>query len=792
MIAEKARSLFQDKEGEARRQQVASSYPESLPPSYLEPEPTVPDFFRSVLPHPAKQAKSYLISLFPIATWIYRYNARWFAGDLVAGLTVGAVVIPQGMAYAKIATLAPEFGLYSSFVGVSLYFMFATSKDITIGPVAVMSALVGDILAEAKKTHPDVPGHVIASALAVICGVIVTAMGLLRLGFIVDFIPIPSIAAFMTGSAISIIAGQVPALLGNNTANKFSTRGPAYRVIIDTLKHLPDSTLNAAFGFSALALLYAIKWGFGYAAKKYPNRAKLYFFLNTLRTAFVLLLFTMISWLVNRNHRKNPKISILKTVPRGFQNIGVPQVTGDIVSSFASKLPSAVIVLLIEHIAISKSFGRINNYVINPDQELIAIGITNCFGPFFGAYPATGSFSRTAIKSKAGVRTPLAGVITAILVVVAIYALTPVFYYISNASLAAVIIHAVADLVSTPKAILNFWQVSPIEFVIFWAGVLVTIFSSIENGIYVTVAVSAAVLLFRIAKSRGSFVGAVKIGTIKVHDSKVGYPRNIYVPLDHSDGLNPLVKPVSPPDGIFIYRFNEGFLYPNANHFTDHMVAQIKEGTRPGQLNPYGSLGDRPWNDPGPRHPDRSLMDKDTRPLLRAVILDFSGVPHLDLTGLQTLIDTRNVLDRHASRPVQWRFVGISNPWIKRALVKGNFGVGEDRDLSVFSVAHMENASDQWTQGKPHDTESGIEQVTTQRSSARPRVSYLPLLSIDRPYFAADIDEAIRAVEETSVVTHPLDKRTSSEASDERDAEASGSSSSKRTSQDQAYFVAKE
>jgi sodium-independent sulfate anion transporter 11 len=120
--------------------------------------------------------------------------------------------------------------------------------------------------------------------------------------------------------------------------------------------------------------------------------------------------------------------------------MGVPVLNHTLVSSIAPFLPGAIIVLLIEHIAISKSFGRVNNYVINPSQELIAIGVTNIFGPFFGAYPATGSFSRTAIKSKAGVRTPIAGLITAAVVILAIYALPPVFFYIPNASLSAVII----------------------------------------------------------------------------------------------------------------------------------------------------------------------------------------------------------------------------------------------------------------------------------------------------------------------------------------------------------------
>ena len=741
-IVDRSRKLLGDEHDHARRAESINNYPSDFPPQYFEQDATVKGFFKSRFPSPGRQAKSYAASLFPIATWIHRYNTKWFIGDLVAGITVGAVVIPQSMAYAKLANLAPEFGLYSSFVGVSLYFMFATSKDITIGPVAVMSALVGEIVTDAAKSHPNIPGFVVASAVAIVCGGIVLGLGLLRLGFVVDFIPIPSIAAFMTGSSISIIAGQVPALLGNNKAvngkTPFSTRGAAYRVIIDTLKHLGNTKIDAAFGITALVMLYAIKYSLEFAARRQPSRAKTYFFISTMRTAFVILLYTLISWLYNRRVPKKPYIAILGTVPRGFKHVGVPELNSTIVSSFSKRLVPATIVLLIEHIAISKSFGRINNYVINPNQELIAIGITNIFGPFFGAYPATGSFSRTAIKSKAGVRTPLAGVITAVVVVIAIYALPPVFFWIPSSSLAAVIIHAVADLSSTPKAIYHFWQVSPVEFVIFWAGVLVTVFSSIENGIYVTVAVSAAVLLFRVAKSRGSFVGAIKIGTVQVQDSRLNETRNIYVPLDHSDGSNPLVQPVSPPDGIFIYRFNEGFLYPNANHFTDHMVAHIKEQTRPGVAIAAVSLGDRPWNDPGPRHFDARLIEQDTRPKLRAVILDFGGVPHLDLTGLQILIDTRNQLDRHAGQPVQWRFVGISNPWIKRALVRGNFGVADNRGLTIFNVAQI--GSNAATDSKILGAEDDIEQQQRQKN-------FIPLLSIDRPYFHADIDSAIRAVE---------------------------------------------
>lgn len=226
--------------------------------------------------------------------------------------------VPLGMAYAKLAQLPVQFGLYSSFVGVMLYWFFATSKDITIGPVAVMSLLVGDIVDEAKEKAPEYAGHVVASALAVIVGGIVFGLGILRLGFVVDFIPLPAIAAFMTGSAINIAVGQVPAMMG---ITGFSTREAPYKVFINILKHLGRTNINAAMGLTALAMLYLIRFVCNTMAKKQPHKQKLWFFISTLRTAFVILLYTMISWLVNMNRRSNPKFSIIKDVPRGFQNM---------------------------------------------------------------------------------------------------------------------------------------------------------------------------------------------------------------------------------------------------------------------------------------------------------------------------------------------------------------------------------------------------------------------------------------------------------------------------------------
>ena len=177
-----------------------------------------------------------------------------------------------------------------------------------------MSTITGNIVAAAAITDPTIPGHVIASALAVICGAIICFIGLIRCGWIVDFIPLAAISAFMTGSALNIAAGQVPTMLGQSG---FSTRDSTYLVIIHTLQYLPQCKIDAAMGLTALFLLYAIRSACTFGGRRFPSKQKLFFFASTLRTVFVILLYTMISWLVNRNRRTKPLFKILGTVPRG-------------------------------------------------------------------------------------------------------------------------------------------------------------------------------------------------------------------------------------------------------------------------------------------------------------------------------------------------------------------------------------------------------------------------------------------------------------------------------------------
>ncbi|KAK6360013.1 Sulfate permease 2 [Orbilia brochopaga] len=754
--------------------------------TYVEEEPTIVDWFEEHLPK-RQQAIEFFTSLFPFLQWIGNYNLLWLTGDLIAGITVGFVVVPQGMAYALLAQLPAEYGLYSSFVGVMIYWFFATSKDITIGPVAVMSTLVGNIVIKATADHPEFTKPQVASALALICGSVVFAIGLFRLGFIVDYIPLPAIAAFMTGSALNIAMGQIPGLFGI-PSSIVNNRAETYKVFINFWKHIGATKLDAAIGLTALTMLYLIRIVANQMGKRFPKYQRTWFFVSTLRTSFVILLYTMISWLVNRHRRSKPAFKILLNVPKGFQHMGAPLLNGEIIKTFVSELPAAIIVLLIEHIAISKSFGRVNGYQINPSQELIAIGITNIFGPFFGAYPATGSFSRTAIKAKAGVRTPLAGVITGIIVLLATYLLTAVFYYIPNAALAGVIIHAVGDLITPPNVVYRFWRVSPVEVVIFFAGVFVSVFSSIENGIYTTIATSAALLLFRIAKARGHFLGRIRVQVVpsdnfsnetlgnygatgKKADPEIkgvnersgeadeNSYHDVYLPIDHKDGSNPAIDLQSPFPGVFVFRFSEGYVYSNAAHYCDQLIDYVQLKCRRTSIDGSARLGDRPWNDKGPR---RLTLADDHRPTLKAIILDFSAVNNVDITSVQTLIDTRNALDRYASPDrVDWHFANISNRWTKRALTSAGFGYrseevganepeGAEPWKPLYSVAEV---SARVAGINYNDSESGSSIKKTDLEAPPTSSSFIPkrrvlVHSIRRPLFHVDLNAALLAVQE--------------------------------------------
>ncbi|KAF8498810.1 sulfate permease [Gautieria morchelliformis] len=721
------------------------------------------DWITSLVPEPKRQAVDYFKSLFPIFRWVGNYNLGWAARDMIAGLTVGIILVPQSMSYAKIAGLPPQIGLYSSVVGVFTYCFFATSKDISIGPVAIMSLETAKVTSRIMKQHPDewdVP--TIATTLALVCGFIVLGLGLLRLGWILEFIPAPVISGFMTGSAITIVAGQVPGLLG--ISKRIDASGATYLVVIDTLKSLYYSTLDAAFGLVGLSFLYAIKRTLVLLTKRYPRYERIFFFISLLRNAFVMIVLTLASWLYNRSRidqNGNYPISILGTIPRGFQHVGVFRLDLKLVSAIGTDWLVATIVLLLEHISIAKSFGRTNGYKIEPAQELVAMGIANTMGSFFGAYSVTGAFSRSALNSKSGARTPFAGLVTGLVVIVALYGLTPAFTWVPSAGkhcgLSALIIHAVADIIASPGASLSFWRASPFEFLIFSAAVVVTIFTTIETGIYTGIVASLLLLLLRIARPTGTFLGRAV-----VHDKNGSELREVFIPLANTTSLfqaHSIVKPdihICPPfPGVLIYRPEESLVYPNASYITTVLIDRIKETTRRGLDFTSVSISNRPWNDPGP---DRGCsMDLTTaylqKPILRAVVLDLSAASHLDITSLHNLVDVRKEAELWANRAVEFHFANILSPWVRRALIAHGFGIANTMPTlpvvgAPTSLRHSSTADGCRDTDKP-ESATNVDPRKADASCARTinDAESLPVIGTDTPFFHFDLVSAVRCAE---------------------------------------------
>ncbi|KAJ3094991.1 hypothetical protein HDU96_001377 [Phlyctochytrium bullatum] len=600
------------------------------------------------------KALGYVRSLFPVLGWLPRYNTTWLIGDLIAGVTVGLVVIPQAIAYSsKLAGLPAQYGLYSSFVGVMLYALFATSKDVTIGPTSVLSLLVGQTIASYLPADAKESTKItFALTLSFFTGVIQLALGLLRLGVLVDLVPVPVIAGFTTGAGIQIIIGQLPSLTGIKGINNNDSAYLVFYNWAKSLNKLSSSKYDVAFGLSCLAFIIAFKYTTRYFSRQ-PGK-KWVFYLGLLRNGIAVVLFTAISYAVRD---KVEGIAIVGTVPTGFSDVGKASLTDDsIVSAAIRAVPGVVIVSILEHIAVVKSYGRLNRYRPDDNQEFVAIGASNLIGSFVGAYPATGSFSRSAIKSQSGVRSPLAALFTGIIVLISIYTLTPAFYYIPNSVLAAIIVAAITELLSPPRVVKQLWDASLLDLLGFALAFFVTIFSSIENAIYSAVAFSLFVLFVRIARPEVKILTRVAsqdpeaVGLwVDEHQDLATLP-----PHRQTKTSTPNPAPLTPtPRGILVFRPEESLTYPNASYLLTRFKEEVSVRFR--YTGKPLSKGDRSWDDASNLAANTSV----TLPRLRAIVIDLSSVNHVDYTGLQTLLDTREDLARHAGRPVPLFFASV-------------------------------------------------------------------------------------------------------------------------------------
>ncbi|CZR70174.1 related to sulfate permease II [Phialocephala subalpina] len=778
---------------------------------YVEEEPSIKQWFLGMRPT-RSGASNYIRSIFPFTTWITRYNLTWLLGDGSAGLTVGFVVVPQAMAYAILAELSPEYGLYTSFTGAALYWLFGTSKDIVIGTTAVGSLFIGGVIVTIENEHPgEYSAEEIAKCLTFLSGVILIFFGLFRLGWIIELIPYVPISAFVTSASITIIGTQFPIALGIQGIN---TRRAPYKVYSDTLKKLSDTQPDAAIGLTSILLLYVIREVCAKLEVRQPVKKKLWATISSLRLTFTILLYTFVSWLVHRTipHDKSYwKFKLVGKIESGFKHAGTPSLDVDLIKLVTPELPAIIIILIIEHIAIAKSFGRRYGYTVIPSQEILAQGVSNAIGTLLGGYACTGSFGASAVLTKAGVRTPLAGLFSALVLILALYALTAVFYYIPKAALAGLIIHAVRNLMTAPSALYKYWQLSPLELLI-WVYLY-----------------DHCALICSVAGPNGSahgvFLGQIKAKRIvrseeeeekeketassdgdKTFSSDVpsssteaeGIVREAFLPMDKKDNSNPRVEVVMPYPGVFLYRFDEALNYINAARHIDHMLLYITAYTRRTTLDDHIPTKDRLWSDPIAKTSPSSTASSN-KPLLRAFILDCSALNHLDITAIQSLVDVRNTLDRYvAPSVVEWHFSGLHNRWTHQALAVVGFGrpyslagaTETDRRIAGARRKEVEERDEESRRGdgeiatarddgdgvvvdREMDLEPKHESESSNKEEASETSGLEPVYGIDRPFFHIDLTDAVDTAVRDAKRKDLLLERASAAVAEESSSEAS-------------------
>ncbi|XP_058456090.1 sodium-independent sulfate anion transporter-like isoform X2 [Malaya genurostris] len=422
---------------------------------------------------------------FPILQWLPEYRKQYLLEDIVAGLTVGLTVIPQGIAYAVVANLKPQYGLYSAFVGCFVYFVFGSCKDITIGPTAIMSLMV--------QIHVANLGPAFAVLSAFLAGCVILVLGLLNLGFLVQFISMPVTAGFTSAAAITIASGQVKALLGlpGNSNEFLESWANVFRNI--HLTRLWDTLLGVA-SIVILLLMMQLKNLSG----RWTPVGK---YLSLARNAIVVIGGTILAYLLSKDG--NSPFQLTGTVTPGLPPVQLPPFSTvvnnqtytftDMVSELGTSVIALPLIAILESIAIGKAFSK--GKTIDATQEMIALGLCNLAGSFFSSMPVTGSFTRSAVNNSSGVRTPAGGVTTGIVVLLALGLLANTFFYIPKATLAAVIIAAMFFMVEFHAAA-EIWRTKKIDIIPFFTTLICCLLLGLEYGMIIGIGVNLCFVLY--------------------------------------------------------------------------------------------------------------------------------------------------------------------------------------------------------------------------------------------------------------------------------------------------------
>ncbi|XP_023876420.2 probable sulfate transporter 3.5 [Quercus suber] len=535
---------------------------------------------------PTRRVAKALQYFIPILEWLPKYNLRLLRYDILAGLTITSLAIPQGISYAKLAEIPPIIGLYSSFVPPLLYAVFGSSKHLAVGTVAAASLLLSSTLDDvvSSKDNPALYLQLIFTA-TLITGIFQTALGFLRLGILVDFLSHSTITGFMGGTATIICLQQLKGFFG---LNHFTTKTDVISVMHAIIKNRKEWRWESAVvGIVFLIFLQLTR----YVAKKKPKL----FWVSAMAPLVTVVIGCLFAYLA---HAEDHGIQIVGHLKKGINPSSIHLLNFD--SKYLPTVAKAGIVTgliaLAEGIAIGRSFAIMKNEQIDGNKEMIAFGFMNIVGSLTSCYLTTGPFSKTAVNFNAGCRTAMSNVVMAIFMGLTLLFLAPLFSYTPLVALSAIIMSAMFGLIKYEEAY-HLLKVDKFDFVICMAAFLGVSFVSMDVGLMLSVGLGIIRALLYVARPATCKLGKVP-NSILYRDFEQ-YPGSTNVP------------------GILVLQLGSPIYFANCTYIRERILRWIREE----QAN-IVSKGD----------------------ILENVFLDLTGVTSIDVTGIETLIEVHKTL----------------------------------------------------------------------------------------------------------------------------------------------------
>ncbi len=436
----------------------------------------------------------------PILSWARTYDRDTATSDLVAAVIVTIMLIPQSLAYALLAGLPAEMGLYASILPLFAYAIFGTSRALAVGPVAVVSLMTAAAIGNLGLSDPAQIA-IAAGTLAFISGVMLTVLGVLRLGFVANFLSHPVIAGFITASGVLIAASQLRHILGIDAHGH-----TLVQVIYSLLSSLPSTSIvTLIIGVSATAFLFWVRKGLKPRLLQAGLPPRLADILAKAGPVAAVAVTTLVTWAFGL---QDVGVKIVGEVPTGLPPLTAPSFSPDLWSQLFLSAFLISIIGFVESVSVAQTLAAKKRQRIEPDQELIGLGTSNIAAAVSGGYPVTGGFARSVVNFDAGAATPAAGAFTAVGIGIATLLLTPLLFFLPKATLAATIIVAVLSLVDF-SILKKAWGYSKIDFAAVFATIVLTLGFGVEIGVSAGVLISIGLHLYKTSRPHVAEVGLV-------------------------------------------------------------------------------------------------------------------------------------------------------------------------------------------------------------------------------------------------------------------------------------------